>query len=574
MREPSRRPRRRSVGGRGTGWTVVAIGAAVAIVASACGSGGSGSGDGSPGAGGSHSASEGSPAAPGSTPARGGTLTVVNETDVDTFDPQKTTQTFSAAVLTHVYDTLVALDYDQITLHPLLAQKWEISDDGLTVTFHLRTDVKFWSGKALDADDVVATFQRMADPKFNSTSIYYMANVKTIEAPDDHTVVFHMSQRDSLLLSNLAQPFSSVLSKDAIEKYGTSYGTTADKVDGTGPFKLSSWMPKNSITMVRNPDYSWGPEFLKNPGPAYLDKIIWREVPEPSARIQGVQTGDADVAMASLAQIPMVQSARSDTNLQFIDLPSYNIEWLGFKVAKPAQSDVRVRQAIAYAINKQALVDTNLLGQGTAAHGFLDSRMPAYLKSLDTDWYNYDPDRANKLLDEAGWTKGGDGIRTKDGKRLSLNIYAGTGSKSDLTLIQSDLKKVGVGLVQNLVDRTTLYAIRATEKPDLNYGWVAYPNPDQVLKFYFACDNRPTPNRFNFCDQGVEDAFQKAAAAKTEDEMNKAYMDAQKIIHEQVPAVPLYHGKLTMVANKRVSGITPYPLYSINLYKSTDISVG
>jgi peptide/nickel transport system substrate-binding protein len=506
--------------------------------------------------------------------ANGGTLTVVSETDTDSLDPQKVTAIQAAMMLDHVYDTLVAVGYDQRTLYPLLAEKWEISKDGLTYTFQLRKDVTFWSGKKFGSDDVVATLDRLRDPKFGSTSEYYMDAVKSIDAPDANTVVLKLKHPDSWLMQNLSMPFASMLNADRLKKYGADYGKTPDQVDGTGPFKIESWQPKNQLTMTRNAKYKWGPSFLKNRGPAHVDKIVWKEVPEASTRIQGLQSGDADITPATTGLEPFVKQAKGDASLKMLNVPSYNIQWLGFKMKKPMQSDVRVRQALSYAINKKAIVDAVLLGQGTVAHSFLDAAMPDYWKSLDTNWYNYDVQRAKQLLDDAGWVPGPDGVRAKNGTKLVLNVYAGTESKDALTLIQQDYRKIGVKMVQNLVDRTTLYAIRATEKPDLNFGWVAYPNADQVLKFYFACGNQPSPNRFNYCSKDTDKDFADASAALSVARRNQAYIKSQQNIFNDDPAVPLYHVQLTMITSSKVQGVRPYPLYNIGLYKSTDITVG
>lgn len=511
--------------------------------------------------------------ASGDADTEGGTLTVVSETDTDSLDPQKVTASQSAMMLNHVYDTLVAVGYDQQKLYPLLAEKWEIAKDGLTYTFHLRKDVKFWSGKKFGSDDVVATLERLRDPKFGSTSAYYMDAVKTIDAPDANTVVLKLSRPDTWLMQNLSQPFASMLSADRLKEFGADYGKSADEVDGTGPFTIESWQPKNQMTLARYDGYKWGPSFLKNPGPAHLDKVVFRQVPEASSRMQGLQTGDADVTPATTGLQPFIKASQDDDKLKMLDVPSYNIQWLGFKVKKKMQTDVRLRQALSYAIDKKAIVDTVLLGQGSVAHGFLDPAMPDYWKDLDSTWFDHDVERAKQLLDEAGWVPGADGIREKDGVKLVLNAYAGTESKDALTLIQQDYRKVGAKLVQNLVDRTTLYAIRATNKPDLNFGWVAYPNADQVLKFYFDCDNRPSPNRFDYCSKDADTHFADAGAALDVDKRNQQYVEAQKLIYKDVPAVPLYHVKLTMVVRAQVKGVKPYPLYNINLYKSTDVTI-
>lgn len=498
----------------------------------------------------------------------GGTITIAAEVDADSLDPQQVTSTHAAMIFSHLYDTLVVTDENQAEVFPSLAESWEVSDDGLEYTFTLRDDVTFHSGKALTADDVVATFDRWGAEDSASPTAATVRSVTETVAVDEHTVRVVLSSPDNWFLTNISMPWASILNAEAITD--PDYGSTS--ADGTGPFELGEWIPGDHMELIRNEDYTWGPETFDNRGPAHLDSITVRMIPEATTRLAAMQAGEAQIAPFGGTFLPYMDQIESDENLETYVYDLMNLQFGALKMAKPTMADVEVRQAINHAIDKQTLVDVVENGFATEAQGFLHPDMTYFWDGGDDAVYAYDPDRATTLLDQAGWVPGPDGIREKGGVRLTLQAYAGLSSEQMLTLIQEDLAEVGIELVPNLVDRTALYDIRRTETPDTNWIWLPYENAD-VLRTYFSCDQQPSPNRFNYCDEAFDALMTTALTSQDEAEITAAYEEAQKMVHDQAIAIPLYYRQEFITAATSVEGVEPFPQYGMALFKSLDLSL-
>jgi ABC-type transport system substrate-binding protein len=498
-----------------------------------------------------------------SSDAAGGTLTMVTEVDADSLDPQQLTSTHAAMIMSHLYDTLVVTDSDQAEVHPSLASSWEVSPDGRQYTFHLRDGVTFHSGKPMTAQDVAFTFDRWSDPANASPTAQSVRAIAQTVAVDERTVRVELTEPDNWFLRNLSMPWAAILNSEAATH--PDYGSRT--ADGTGPFKLGDWIPGDRMDLVRNENYRWGPSIFDNPGPAHLAQITVRILPEPATRVAALQAGEAQVIPHGGSILQFHDQLAADPAMQVHVYDLMNVQFGAFKTAKPETADVRVRRAINYAIDRQANIDVAENGLGRPAQGFLHPDMQYFWNG---GVYDYDPDRARQLLDEAGWRPGPDGIRERDGMRLSLDVYAGQANEQGLVLAQSDLAQVGVELKLNLVDRTALYDIRRTETPDLNWIWLPYENAD-VLRTYFTCGQQPSPNRFNFCDEQFDALMQTAVSSQDPGEVTRAYEQAQQMIYEQALAIPMYYRQEFLTASTDVQGIEVFPQYGMAVFKSLDL---
>ncbi|MDB4895609.1 MAG: extracellular solute-binding protein family 5 [Firmicutes bacterium] len=500
-------------------------------------------------------------------PVKGGTLTVARIEDTETLDPQRTTAVSSNHINAMVYDTLVVQDYD-MSLKPHLAEKWEISDDQKTYTFHLKQGVKFWSGKDFKAADAKYTLERWLGLK-GSPSSYLIKPIDKVEAKDDYTVVVTLKEPYGLLLTNLASPYASMLNSEFTKQHDADYGTKPETVDGTGPFKITQWSRNDSLTLERNDAYTWGPGIVQNKGPAYVDKIIWKVIPEGATRMAELETGNAQFT----ADVPAVDVARlkSSQSVKLVEYSDFNTVFIGMRTNKAPLDDIKVRQAIQQAINKQEVVDGGFYGLATEAKSPVAPGLPGAPADAAQTSYKYDPAKAGQLLDEAGWKMGANGIREKDGKPLKLELWYSKGANIEVVIpmLQAQLKKVGIQIdLKQLEWAAYLEALRAG-KHELMYMSIRYTTADGVLYFYFHSGQRPAPNRFEYVNKSVDDLLDKARASSDDKAQAKAWEDVQAQVMKDAFWIPIVH-------EKRVTGVAPtlqgLKLHPANvLYKGLDL---
>jgi peptide/nickel transport system substrate-binding protein len=283
--------------------------------------------------------------AKGSGPVR---LVFAQGTDAETLDPHSITSSPNAIHIMAIYDTLVGYD-ENLNIVPRLAKAWEVSEDGMTITFHLREGVTFHDGTPFNADAVVFNINRLIDPKTRVPLRTYINFVESARALDEYTVEVKLRYPHGPALARFTAPVNSIVSPAAVEKYGADFGRHPV---GTGPFKFVEWVRDDYILLERNEDY-WGE------GP-YVDELLIRVVPEDGARVLMLEAGEADVIVrVPPPDVPRLR-ARDDTYV--VTAPSTRVIYVGMNTQHKILKDLRVRQAINYAVNKQAIVEVLLQG--------------------------------------------------------------------------------------------------------------------------------------------------------------------------------------------------------------------
>ena len=280
-------------------------------------------------------------------------LSMALSVDPDGLDPQRTTAASTFQITNNLYDTLLRVNTDG-SLREGLAQKWEVSEDGLTLTFHLRPDVRFHNGDICDAQAVVASFQRLKEEESPRAADY--ANY-TFSVQDADTVVVTCEALDVAALSNFAYPWSAVVDVKAAD-------TLKNQPVGTGPYRLQEWVPQQSLTLAKNPDYY---------DTVNLDTINFKMMPDATAQIASLRNGELDIISVSGDQVAAFEN---DPQFNVITTPSNGLQLMAMNLQNEALSDVRVRQAINYAVDKQALIDTVWWGYGQK----IGSHYPTVLK--------------------------------------------------------------------------------------------------------------------------------------------------------------------------------------------------
>jgi len=498
------------------------------------------------------------------------TLNMMKGIDAPHYDAQRTSWGPTSDIVNMIQDTLVALDWDGRTPIPYLAKSWTVSPDGKLYTFKLRDDVTFCSGKKMTAEDVIFTFKRLKSPEIKGPFAWRAGNIKDLRAPDPYTVEYELAEPFSELLLQLTMFTNAILNKDNVEALGKDYGVKG--ADGTGPWCLDSWQPRTSITLKRHDAYRWGPSMYKNKGPVKFEKMVIRIVPEDSSRVAAMMAGQFDTTHQFPSQF--IAQAKVSPMLTVTEAkPNFQLLYFGFKTTRPMVADKRVREAMSIAIDRAAIAKGILLGNADPAFTIVD---PA---ALDHDpktagIVKQDVERAKKLLDEAGWKPGADGIREKDGVKLAPKVYytANANSARVAEAIQGYLRKVGVHWNLQPWDSTIASVKMAEQDYEIWSVTVPYLSAGDLMNIYFDSANIPTPNRMNWKDAETDDWLKHGRAALTPEERAKFYaMVQQKVMNEHL-WMPVLNINMHEVTNRKLKGMRPHMIYQNTFYKGLDAS--
>lgn len=378
------------------------------------------------------------------TPRDGGDITFLIDSLGDTWIPNNSAiSSFQGHIWGHVTDKLLYVDAEG-KVSPWLAERWEQNDTATEFTLHLKSGVTFSDGEPLDAKAVVANLDIWYAGRKNEGINPIGLFPKTYdhaEAVGATTVKVFFKKPTLGFIPTLGYHGSILISPKSIAQ-PASQQADLSKTAGSGPYVVESWKEGDHVTLVKRKDYNWGPAAVGHTGPAYLDTITYKLVSEPSLRVASVQSGQADVAYNASPQ--ELKSLKEEGFT--VATPRYLGFVNGWAVNTKLQpyDDAKVRQALQAGINRQEIIDTVYTQDWKLATSFIQSNVPGATDHSDLLAYN--PDRAEKLLDEAGWAKGADGVRVKDGKPLELTIHSNpylATSKSVDELIAQQLGRLG-----------------------------------------------------------------------------------------------------------------------------------
>lgn len=378
------------------------------------------------------------------SPAQGGRLIYGLTLIPSGIDPHVDASSELGIPLTSVYDTLVYQGLDGAFV-PGLAERWEVSSDGLVYTFYLRRDVVFHDGTPFNAQAVKYNFDRISSPETRSRKAADMLGpYDRTEIVDEYTVVVHFAEPFAPFLDSASQVYLGMASPAAVEQWGAEY--QLHQV-GTGPFLFQEYVPGEYMTLVRNPDYAWAPEVYEHEGPAYLDEIEFRFFTDPAVRALSLESGEVHI----MGELPPQDAARlegsDDFRLYLVPVPGQPLQ-LFMNVDSAPTDDLQVRQALLHAADRKAIVDTVFWGYSPVAHGPLAASTMGYEPAVE-EIYAYDPAQAAALLGAAGWIDNdGDGLREKAGQVLSLKTYLMTwGYLPEVgQMLQAQFLQVGIDM--------------------------------------------------------------------------------------------------------------------------------
>lgn len=453
-----------------------------------------------------------------------------NELGATSYDPIRASNLNTATSM--IYDRLVEQDADQ-SFHPHLATSWEESPDGMEWTFTLKEGVTFHDGTAFDA-------QTVADwiPDFEGTeNAFLTAAIGSVEVVDPLTVKFVMDRPEPNLLYNLGSAFMGIPSQAAYDEMGDEYGVTG--AVGTGPFKFESFDIGLETVLTRNDDYAWASDLSENQGPAHLERITFREIPDQSTAFLELKTGGVDILLGVPTDFLQILEAEEDVSV--IQMPGTGIVYMPINVTAAPFDDARVREATGLAIDQEAILNSVYNGVGAAAHNFLIDSLPESKVDPALE-VAYDPDRAGALLDEAGWTMGGDGVRTKDGAPLEVKLFTENATEMNrlAQVVQAQLGEVGMDADITVFDSSTIRDEYKADRHQLavrSYDW----NNADILDWFFSGERLGYPNISMWEDakgQEMNDLALTGSATSVEREEN--FRDYHEYVLSQHLFVPIY----------------------------------
>jgi peptide/nickel transport system substrate-binding protein len=504
-----------------------------------------------------------------SPPHAGGTLNFGIATDTAIIDPSITGSSITALIARNVVDSLVGQAEDN-GFTPWLAERWEINDDNTRYTFHLRQGVTFSDGTPLDAAAVKYNFDRILDPK--TTSSYarsLLGPVDSVSTLDERTVVVTYRQPFAPLLQGLSLPYLGIQSPAYLRKAAS----TTNTVVGSGPFVLDAFTKGSGSRLSRRADYNWGPGYAAHTGPAYLDAIVFKYLPEASVRLGALISGQ----LQAIDEIPSAnfRAVQANGQLQVLtrENPGVNRS-LFLNTSKAPFDDVKVRQAFQSAVDVTSAVKVAYFGSIRPADNVLSPTTLYYDPAVGSEW-GLNLGKANRLLDESGWTeKDATGIRSKDGRRLTVSfVYDSAAvSASDVTLaeaVQFSVKKAGFDLVLDPVDAGGYTARTAANDYDIASFYYVRAEPD-ILRTVFNSAYIP-PKGANVARIDSLDGKLNEAVGASDEVRKRLYGEIQRQIVDQAYAVPLYVAAYRLAATKNLHGISWATNAKPNLY---DASLG
>ena len=494
------------------------------------------------------------------------TLVYCSEGSPENFNPQVNTTGTSFDAARPVYNQLVEFEPGTTKLRPGLAESWEVSPDGMEVTFHLRKGVKFHSSKQFkptrdfNADDVLFSFNRMwkEDNPYHKVSggAYDYFNdmempslLKSIEKLDDYTVKFTLTRPNAPFLANLGMDFATILSAeyaDAMLKAGKPEQVDQQPI-GTGPFSFVAYQKDAVIRYKAFPDY-WGPK-------AKIDDLVFAITKDPTARWAKLQKNECQVMIGP--NPADLDAMAKDENVNLLSQPGLNIAYLSFNTTKPPFDKKEVRQALTMAIDQATIIKDVYGGAGQAAKNFIPPTIWSYNDKIEP--YKYDPEKAKELLKAAGVEEGFE----SDLWWMPVTRPYNPNAKRIAELMQADFEKVGIK--SKLVSYEWgeyRKRLQAGEHQMGQLGWSGDNGDPDNFFFLLGCEGaRPGgQNLSKWCNKEFEELFQKAKTTFDVAERTKLYEQMQEILHEEAPVFNIAHSVVYEPIRKNVTNYKVSPL--------------
>lgn len=461
-------------------------------------------------------------------------ITYAQTSKVVGLSPIMTNDSVSQNVINQIYETLFRRNPTTNKIEPLLATGYT-NPDKLTWVISLRKDVKFSDGTPFNAAAVKYDFEKLSNPKTGAPRGSLLKAITKITVKDDYTVVLHTDKPYGPMLADLSHGNASIVSPTADQKQDLMKQPV-----GTGPYMLKDWVPGDHLTLVRNPTY-WGAK-------PTLDQVTFKVVPDENTAISMLQTGQVDfLSGISSQQWPHVTSLKNVTTVKKAGTP---ISYLGFNVQKKPMSDLKFRQAVSYAIDRKAYV-AQLNGLGTKSNSIIGPMVTGYDPSVESMGYNYDPAKAQQLIDANGW------------KGTTINmLVANTPSYMQMAqIVQADLKKVGINTKMTTMEWGTYLAAARKGSFDITFlGWTnSTADGSELLYPNLGSDNIGTSNIDRYSNAQFDTLVNESRFTVDQAARQKYLNQANQLAVKDAAWVVMDDSDVTLAYNKNVQGLVISP---------------
>lgn len=452
--------------------------------------------------------------------------------DPDGLDPQRTAAASTFQITSNIYETLISVD-ESGNIIPSLADSWTVSDDGTEITFTLREGAKFSDGTVCDSQKVKVSFARLMDAQSPRGSYY--SGIDKITCLDDKTITFHYSALDVSALQNFAYSWAAIV--DA-----SKGDNLRSKPLGTGAYKLSSWIAQQNIILVKNEYY---------PGEVGINKVEFVIMPDASSQISSFNNKDIDIMIITGDQLPALGDK---SNYNLIEGTINGLQLMAMNLKNEALSDLRVRQAINYAVDKEALIEAVWWGYGKEIGSHYPVVLPEYVDHTGT--YVYNIEKAKELLKEAGYENG---LTLRLALPKSYQEYVNAG-----IVIADDLKKVGINCSVEIVEWSDwLENVYTGRKYDLTVvGHTGRLDPYALLKRY---ESSAGENYFNYSNNRVDEILHVYNTIASDSERLALVQEIQNILAHEVPALYIQDPIQLYITQTDVEGFKTYPIELYNM---------
>jgi peptide/nickel transport system substrate-binding protein len=477
-------------------------------------------------------------------------LVMIIESSPTNLDPRVGIDAQSERIGELLFDALLTRD-EHLNVQPGIAERWEIPDP-LTYVFHLHRGVLFHDGRPLTARDVKWTFDSLLEGKIRSTKAAAYRFVDHVDAPDESTVVFHLKEPNSSLLWNLSEGASGIV------PYGSLDEITRNPI-GSGPFKFVSAEQDKELVVERNGNY-WGTK-------PRLARVRFTVVPDATTRALELRKGSADAAINALTSDTIVALER-ETNLQVERAPGTVLSYLAFNLRDPVLRDARVRQAIAYAVDRGPLLQYIWRGFAQPARSVLPPQSWAYDSNVAA--YPHDPGKARQLLDSAGYPD-------REGVRFHLTMKTSTEESTRLlaAVLQQQLREVGIALDIRTFEFATFFADVTSGAFQLySLRWIGGNEDPDIFEYSFHSNRFPPKgaNRGFYFNPRIDSLIDEARRATDQDVRKRLYAEVQETLATDEPYINLWYFDNVLVHTRRVRNVTLNPSGNYGFLKTAEIS--
>jgi peptide/nickel transport system substrate-binding protein len=493
-------------------------------------------------------------------------VVMILESSPNNLDLRVGTDAQSERVGGQIFDALVKKD-EHYELQPWLATSWE-QPDALTWVFHLRDGVRFHDGRPLEAEDVVYTIESLIDGSLVTAKGGSFAVVDRAEARDRLTVVVRMKRPDAGLLFNMSDGLFGVVPRGSGKDFGLH-------PVGSGPFKFVSAAQDKEVVVERNHDY-WADGVDRMPpvaaGVQRIERIRFTVVPDTITSALELKKGSADLA-SNVVTLDMVHTLEEEPNLKVESGAGSPVVYVTFNVTDPLLKDKRVRQAVACAIDRQAIVDAIWRGQARLANTLLPVGHWAAATNAELAQYPHDVARAQRLLDEAGFPAGRDGVRM----RLTMKTSTDETTRLMAAVLQQQLRAAGIALEIRSAEFGTFYA-DVTKGAFQIYAlrWIGSNEDPDIFRYAYGSGSFPPKggNRGRYSNPRVDALLAEASASSDRAVRKKDYVEVQQILAEELPGIPLWYPNNEVVHTRRIVDVRPRPSGNFDFLREAEVTGG